>query len=377
MYNANNSNLTNNTVTKEPAKKSEGNKGRRIRTAFSDFQIMELEKEFEKCIYLHRPRKIDISKRLSLSENHVKVWFQNRRMKVKKSPIITNGNKIVKSSRPDYKMMIKLMNPKQKAEKSTTPTEPLQKPEFKPEDNLQISKGSCGIHQKEFEHTTTNFNQTEPWIQKYEIINYPTADSFQQHQTPSNSHQHNHLQHSNQTTQVYQQHQYHPYQPKPYEPEQHNQQDVHHLVEYQPDSSCYMQPLNLNQCESFQQTGIDTLINDQEIAIDLNEFLNFQTPEGKLKDKEEIECTTASELLDLLNKIQSNEVENHLSSTFIDFTDSLEKSTGSFSLSESAIEKNLQMDLEDISIDKLMNYSNTPSITNASFDEDLHEFLNL
>lgn len=71
---------------KKPGTKNED---KRPRTAFSGAQLARLKHEFAENRYLTERRRQQLSAELGLNEAQIKIWFQNKRAKIKKS----NGQK--------------------------------------------------------------------------------------------------------------------------------------------------------------------------------------------------------------------------------------------------------------------------------------------
>ena len=60
-------------------------KDRKGRATFSGNQIDELEKAFQATQYLTTAERARLAERLKLSESQVKIWFQNRRTKCRRT----------------------------------------------------------------------------------------------------------------------------------------------------------------------------------------------------------------------------------------------------------------------------------------------------
>ncbi|XP_055063520.2 ventrally expressed dharma/bozozok antagonist [Misgurnus anguillicaudatus] len=72
-------------ASKDSAPSASPSTGRRPRTAFTAEQINSLEKAFKRNAYLGAQDKAELCKRLNLSDKQIRNWFQNRRMKLKRT----------------------------------------------------------------------------------------------------------------------------------------------------------------------------------------------------------------------------------------------------------------------------------------------------
>ncbi|XP_071491090.1 homeobox protein engrailed-like [Diadema antillarum] len=71
-------------------KRQEKKDEKRPRTAFSASQLQRLKQEFQQSNYLTEQRRRHLAKELSLSESQIKIWFQNKRAKIKKASGVKN-----------------------------------------------------------------------------------------------------------------------------------------------------------------------------------------------------------------------------------------------------------------------------------------------
>ena len=65
---------------------------KRLRTTFSASQLKRLESEFHCNMYVVGLKRLRLAQELKLEERHIKIWFQNRRMKFKRDQRLHERN---------------------------------------------------------------------------------------------------------------------------------------------------------------------------------------------------------------------------------------------------------------------------------------------
>ncbi|XP_062954746.1 homeobox protein engrailed-2 [Cynocephalus volans] len=71
--------------SRKPKKKNPNREDKRPRTAFTAEQLQRLKAEFQTNRYLTEQRRQSLAQELSLNESQIKIWFQNKRAKIKKA----------------------------------------------------------------------------------------------------------------------------------------------------------------------------------------------------------------------------------------------------------------------------------------------------
>uniref|UniRef100_A0A2C9JSE6 Homeobox domain-containing protein n=1 Tax=Biomphalaria glabrata TaxID=6526 RepID=A0A2C9JSE6_BIOGL len=66
-------------------KRNKAQDEKRPRTAFTNDQLQRLKREFDDCRYLTETRRKNLADELGLTESQIKIWFQNKRAKIKKT----------------------------------------------------------------------------------------------------------------------------------------------------------------------------------------------------------------------------------------------------------------------------------------------------
>ncbi|CAL1598845.1 unnamed protein product [Knipowitschia caucasica] len=77
--------------TRKLKKKKNSKEDKRPRTAFTAEQLQRLKTEFQTNRYITEQRRQALAQELNLNESQIKIWFQNKRAKIKKATGYKNG----------------------------------------------------------------------------------------------------------------------------------------------------------------------------------------------------------------------------------------------------------------------------------------------
>ncbi|XP_065149428.1 homeobox protein engrailed-1a [Paramisgurnus dabryanus] len=77
--------------TRKLKKEKNDSEDKRPRTAFTAEQLQRLKTEFQASRYITEQRRQVLAQELKLNESQIKIWFQNKRAKIKKASGYKNG----------------------------------------------------------------------------------------------------------------------------------------------------------------------------------------------------------------------------------------------------------------------------------------------
>lgn len=154
-------NLTGKTRTKD-----------KYRVVYTDYQRLELEKEYHMSRYITIRRKSELAQSLQLSERQVKIWFQNRRAKerkqTKKRDDPTNGSGI--SSGPNTPAGLSLQHHNMNSSASMNLVNGLNGLDIKPK--IEPSLLSHNLHN--FHHAHHQHAMHQQYIHNLHLHQYQT-----------------------------------------------------------------------------------------------------------------------------------------------------------------------------------------------------------